>query len=91
MFKDQIRYNYSIEDLKRNLDIYYEQDDQNWYTNYELKRRVEVKWCTQDDFGNDDEGIKIFETWDNTLILCPDLQPGQNLYLADDGFTMVYS
>ena len=46
MLKDQIRDNYSLDDLKRNLDIYYEQDDQNWYTNYELKRRVEVKWCT---------------------------------------------
>ena len=46
MLKDQIRDNYSIDDLKKNLDIYYEQDDQNWYSNYELKRRVEVKWCT---------------------------------------------
>ncbi len=91
MLKDKIREDYSLEDLKRNLDIYYEQNDQNWYTNYELKRRVEVKWCTQDDFGNDDEGRKIFKTWDNTLILCPDLQPGQNLYLADDGFQMVRS
>jgi hypothetical protein len=46
MLKDKIREDYSLEDLKRNLDIYYEQNDQNWYTNYELKRRVEVKWCT---------------------------------------------
>jgi hypothetical protein len=46
MLKEKIRENYSIDDLKRNLDIYYEQDDQDWYTNYELKKRVEVKWCT---------------------------------------------
>ena len=46
ILKDQIRDDYSLDDLKRNLDIYYEQNDQNWYTNYELKRRVEVKWCT---------------------------------------------
>jgi hypothetical protein len=46
MLKDQIRDNYSLDDLKRNLDIYYEQVNKNWYTNYELKRRVEVKWCT---------------------------------------------
>ena len=48
-----------------------------------------MKWCTQDFFGFDDVSINIWNSWNNTLIICPDVPVNDGFFLADDGLEMI--
>ena len=50
-----------------------------------ILNRYEVKYCTQDDFGWEDQSIKIFNSWADSMVICPDFKEGEGLYIADDG------
>lgn len=73
------------------MDIYYEQENDNWYINTTVLKRYEVKYCNQDDFGWDDQSIRIYNSWVNYMVICPDFKQGDGLYIADDGLQMIYS
>ena len=50
-----------IKNVFKYVDIYFEQQDFD-FTNgtSSTRKRVPVKWCTQDDFGHDSFGISTF-------------------------------
>ncbi len=50
-----------------------------------------MKWCDQDFFGYDKEAKNIWDSWRDSLIICPDLKKGDSLKLQDDGMQMVFS
>ena len=60
LFKDALRDDYPIEELNKNMNIYYELVISDWYIDNITYQRVPVKWCTRDDFGYDDEANNIY-------------------------------
>ena len=91
LYKDKLRSDYPIEELRKNMNIYYELVIQDWYIDNITSEIAPVKWCTQEDFGYDADSLKIFESWSNTLIICPDFSDNQRFFLSDDGVQMRYS
>jgi hypothetical protein len=75
--------------LTQYLDIYYEEYDQNWYTNTILNKRYEMGRYNKEYFGNYKESQDIWDSWNQTLIACPIFSGADKLYLADDGLQMV--
>ena len=56
-----VKANDSIKNVFKYVDIYFEQVDYDFSIGKNTSRkRVPVKWCTQDDFGNDTVGIRNF-------------------------------
>jgi len=53
-----------------------------------IKTRVPIKFCTQDDFGYDQQSIKEFTSWNNTYVICPDYTNVKSFQLSDDGYGM---
>lgn len=46
-------------------------------------------WCDRDFFGEDDESEHIWNSWNDTLIICPKIPQGEEPQLEDDGHQMV--
>jgi hypothetical protein len=55
------------------------------------RRRVPVKWCTQDDFGTDETDKKFFNSWVGFSIVCPDFSSGTMFNFFNDGLYVKYS
>ena len=56
-----VKNNDSIKNIFKYVDIYFEQQDFDYNIGKnDTKKRVPVKWCTQDDFGYDLAGIRNF-------------------------------
>ena len=53
MYNSNFR-NISYNELRRYVDVYYQQVNEDWYNNKTSSRRVEMKFCTQDYFGYDE-------------------------------------
>lgn len=70
------------------LDIYFEEEykDYSVTPNINRKKRLPVKFCTQDDFGHDDSSVKEFKSWKDTYIICPDYTNVSSFQLSDYGF-----
>ena len=55
----------NFDELKKYIDIYYQEclrDINKSGYNCLSTKRIEAKWCVQEDFGNTTEAIKYFES-----------------------------
>jgi len=52
----------------QNTDNLYETSPEKRY----IREYTRAKQCTKDNFGDDEDGHKFFESWEGYSILCPD-------------------
>ena len=69
-YSKQMNYYYNYENLRQYVDIYYMHTYYK-YEPYHPDHRIEVRPCTQDDFGSSQESTKFFNKWTkNDHIIC---------------------
>lgn len=74
------------------VDIYWEEQRFDFSLGFNSsRRRVPAKWCTQEDFGNDDYDIEMFNSWLGFGIICPDFKNDSSFTLYNDGLYYKYS
>ena len=71
--------------IRHSKDDWYQPDGHGRYTH----DYYPVRYCTQDDFGHDENGLKLFAAWGGITILCPDIDDLGKLYLMGDTGSMI--
>ena len=81
------------DELLTYLDIYYLQIqniiEKGTGKNTPTSKRFEMRLCTYEDFGFDDNAKEMFEAWSGYHLICPDLPTKQSLYMKGGLFDAV--
>ena len=84
--------NADISNVFQYVDIYFEQQDFDFnYGSNSSRRRVPVKWCTQDDFGQDEIDVSFFHSWDGLAVICADFSKDEMFSIYNDDLYVIYS
>ena len=70
--------------MERYVNLSYVQGVDDWYNPVPsaFKRTYyPTRQCTQDDFGDDQESIDLFNSWAGFSLFCPDIPDGVDLKL----------
>ena len=87
-----IDFHEDIDNLHQYVDIYFEQQDFDFtYGSNSSRRRVPIKWCTQDDFGHDKIDVSFFHSWDGLAVICADFSKDEMFSIYNDDLYVKYS